>query len=404
MHPSLWRQAQLCLTNGLFEVTEGIYQVRGFDLSNMSIIEGDTGVIVIDPLVSAECAAAGLALYRGHRGDKPITGVVYTHSHADHFGGVMGVLPNGAGTVPILAPEGFMEHAVSENVYVGPAMTRRANYMYVDLLDPSPTGQVSTGLGIRVSAGSVGLLLPTVDITRTGQEETIDGVRIVFQITPGTEAPAEMNFHFPDRRAPVIAENATHNRSNPLTLRGALARDPRIWSHYLNEAISGSPPTRTSYSRPTTGPAGAQRHRPVRPNSVTSGTDLHDQTLRVLNQGATARDSPRTSDCHPRWTTLGIRAATTAPSATTSRRLYQRYLGGSTGIRQRSASRIRVVRDRVDVYRSAHDCAALALQWRAHPDRESQIGRRPRPVRHAHEGPTARVARRRRPRWHRPQR
>ena len=156
VHPSLWRQAQLCLTNGLFEVTEGIYQVRGFDLSNMSIIEGDTGVIVIDPLVSAECAAAALALYREHRGDKPVTGVIYTHSHADHFGGVLGVLPNGAGDVPILAPEGFMEHAVSENVYAGPAMTRRANYMYGDLLDPSPTGQVSTGLGIRVSQGSVG--------------------------------------------------------------------------------------------------------------------------------------------------------------------------------------------------------------------------------------------------------
>ncbi len=225
VHPSLWRQAQLCLTNGLFEVTEGIYQVRGFDLSNMSIIEGDTGVIVIDPLVSAECAAAGLALYRGHRGDKPVTGVVYTHSHADHFGGVMGVLPNGAGTVPILAPEGFMEHAVSENVYAGPAMTRRANYMYVDLLDPSPTGQVSTGLGIRVSAGSVGLLPPTVDITRTGQEETIDGVRIVFQITPGTEAPAEMNFHFPDRRAPSsLRAPPAAGRGDPL--RAGLRRRP----------------------------------------------------------------------------------------------------------------------------------------------------------------------------------
>jgi alkyl sulfatase BDS1-like metallo-beta-lactamase superfamily hydrolase len=332
VHPSLWRQAQLCLTNGLFEVTEGIYQVRGFDLSNMSIIEGDTGVIVIDPLVSAECAAAGLALYREHRGDKPVTGVVYTHSHADHFGGVMGVLPNGAGTVPILAPEGFMKHAVSENVYAGPAMTRRANYMYGDLLDPSPTGQVSTGLGIRVSAGSVGLLPPTVDITRTGQEETIDGVRIVFQITPGTEAPAEMNFHFPDRRALCMAENATHNLHNLLTLRGALVRDPRIWSHYLNEAIelfaADADVAFASHHWPTWGTN----------NIVTFLTEqrdlyayLHDQTLRLLNQGATgleiAEDFRLPPALDDAWHARGYYGSVSH----NVKAIYQRYLGWFDG-------------------------------------------------------------------------
>ena len=237
VHPSLWRQAQLCVTNGLFEVTDGIYQVRGFDLSNMTLVEGDTGVIVIDPLISAECAAGAIQLYREHRGDKPVTGVIYTHSHGDHFGGVLGVLPEGRGEVPIIAPEGFMEHAVSENVYAGTAMTRRASYMYGDVVGPGPRAQVSTGLGIRTSEGAISLIPPTVDITHTGQEETVDGVRIVFQITPGTEAPAEMNFLFPDHRALCMAENATHNLHNLLTLRGALVRDPRIWSRYLDEAI-----------------------------------------------------------------------------------------------------------------------------------------------------------------------
>ena len=159
--------------------------MRGFDLSNMTLVEGDQGVIAIDPLISAECAAAALALYRAHRGDRPVTGVIYTHSHADHFGGVMGVLPNGAGDVPVIAPHGFLENAVSENVYAGGAMKRRANYMYGAILDLSPTGQVSTGLGIRTSEGSVGLIPPTLDITHTGQEESVDGVRMVFQVTPG---------------------------------------------------------------------------------------------------------------------------------------------------------------------------------------------------------------------------
>ena len=163
--------------------------------------------------------------------------MIYTHSHADHFGGVQGILPDGAGDVPILAPEGFLEHAVSENVYAGVAMNRRAAYMYGAALERSARGQVSTGLGLATSEGALGLLAPTLDVTHTGQEEVIDGVRIVFQMTPGTEAPSEMNFHFPDRRALCMAENATHNLHNLLTLRGALVRDPRIWARYLDEAV-----------------------------------------------------------------------------------------------------------------------------------------------------------------------
>jgi alkyl sulfatase BDS1-like metallo-beta-lactamase superfamily hydrolase len=233
-NPSLWRQSQLCARHGLFEVTDGIYQVRGLDLSNMTIVEGDRGVIVIDPLISTEIAAAALALYRRHRGDQPVTGVIYTHSHGDHFGGVRGVVTD---DVPILAPAGFLEHAVQENVYAGAAMNRRAVYMYGAELAKTAEGQIGAGLGMTTSTGTVSLIPPTVDITHTGQQETIDGVLIEFQLTPGTEAPAEMNFLFPERRALCMAENATHNLHNLLTLRGALVRDPRIWARYLTEAI-----------------------------------------------------------------------------------------------------------------------------------------------------------------------
>lgn len=185
-NPSLWRQSRLCSDHGLFEVTEGIYQVRGFDLSNMTIVEGERGVLVIDPLLCAETAAAGLALYRGHRGDRPVTGVLYTHSHADHFGGVRGVVTDEevAAGVPVLAPEGFLEHAVSENVYAGTAMNRRAAYMYGAALPKGPRGQIGAGLGQTTATGAVGLIPPTRDITRTGQTETVDGIRMVFQLTP----------------------------------------------------------------------------------------------------------------------------------------------------------------------------------------------------------------------------
>ncbi|HYB89386.1 MAG TPA: MBL fold metallo-hydrolase, partial [Streptosporangiaceae bacterium] len=218
VNPSLWRQGQLTAIQGLFEVTGGIYQVRGADLSNITLVESANGVIVIDPLISQECASAALALYRAHRGDRPVTGVIYTHAHIDHFGGVLGVVDTGT-TVPIIAPEHFMEHAVSENVYAGVAMLRRGMYYGGDALRPGADGTIGMGLGPRGSTGTVGLIAPTVDITKTGQEENIDGVRIIFQLTPGTESPAEMNFFFPAQRALCLAENATHNLHNLLTLR-----------------------------------------------------------------------------------------------------------------------------------------------------------------------------------------
>ena len=332
VNPSLWRQAQLCAKHGLFQVTDGIYQVRGMDISNMTIVEGDTGVIVIDPLISAETAAASIALYRKNRGDRPVTGVIYTHSHADHFGGVEGVLPGGAGDVPILAPEGFMEHAVSENVYAGGAMNRRAAYMYGAMLDRSPVGQVSTGLGIATSDGALGLIPPTVDVTRTGQEETIDGVRIVFQVTPGTEAPSEMNFYFPAQRALCMAENATHNLHNLLTLRGALVRDPRIWARYLNEAIemfgAGTDVAFASHHWPTWGTENVTRYLSEQRDLYAY---LHDQTLRMLNNGSTGMEAAEDMQLPPAlenaWHARGYYGSVSH----NVKAIYQRYMGWFDG-------------------------------------------------------------------------
>ncbi|MEW2503524.1 alkyl sulfatase dimerization domain-containing protein [Amycolatopsis sp. NPDC047767] len=332
VNPSLWRQAQLCRTNGLYEVTTGIYQVRGFDISNMTLVEGGRGVIVIDPLISEECAAAAIALYRAHRGARPVTAVVYTHSHADHFGGVLGVLPDGAGDVPILAPAGFLENAVAENVYAGTAMSRRATYMYGITLDVSTTGQVSGGLGIATSTGRLGLLAPTVDITATGQEEVLDGVRVVFQLTPGTEAPAEMNFHFPDRRALCLAENATHNLHNLLTLRGALVRDPRVWAHYLDEAIelfgAGTDVAFAAHHWPTWGTARVAKFLSQQRDLYAY---LHDQTLRRLNQGATgieiAEDFTLPPELENAWHARGYYGSVSH----NVKAIYQRYLGWFDG-------------------------------------------------------------------------
>lgn len=291
VHPSLWRQSTLAAKQGLYEVVEGVYQVRGFDLSNISFIEGDTGVIVIDPLISTETAAGALALYREHRGDRAVTAVIYTHSHVDHFGGVLGVTSQAdvdAGKVAVLAPEGFVQHAVQENVYAGTAMTRRATYMYGTLLPIGTQGQVGCGLGQRTSTGEVAMIVPTLDITSTGETHTIDGVEIEFQMAPGTEAPAEMHFYFPRYRALCMAENATHNLHNLLTLRGALVRDPHVWSGYLTEAIDRyadkTDVVFASHHWPTWG-----RERIVEFLSLQRDlyAYLHDQTLRQLNQGYT---------------------------------------------------------------------------------------------------------------------
>ncbi|MFD3533280.1 alkyl/aryl-sulfatase [Streptomyces sp. NPDC058664] len=334
VNPSLWRQSRLVADHGLFEVVEGIYQVRGFDLSNMTVVEGERGVLVIDPLISAETAAAALALYRSHRGNRPVTGVLYTHSHVDHFGGVRGVLSadDVAAGVPVIAPSGFMAHAVSENVYAGTAMARRAAYMYGAALPKGERGQVGAGLGQTTSTGSVGLIPPTLDITRTGQTEIVDGIRMVFQMTPGTEAPAELNIHFPDHAALCLAENATHNLHNLLTLRGAEVRDPREWARYLTEAVD--------LFGDGTDVAFASHHWPVRGRTralefLSEQRDvyayLHDQTLRMLNQGLTPLEIAETIEMPPAlekaWHTHGYYGSVSH----NTKAVYQRYLGWFDG-------------------------------------------------------------------------
>ncbi len=336
VHPSLWRQSTLAAKQGLYEVVPGIYQVRGLDLSNITFVEGDTGIIVIDPLVSTEVAAAALELYRTHRGDdRRVVAVIYTHSHVDHFGGVLGVTSQAevdAGAVAVLAPEGFTAHAIQENVYAGPAMTRRATYMYGTLLARGPQGQVGCGLGQAPSTGEVALIVPTIDIQTTGEAHTIDGVEIEFQMAPGTEAPAEMHFYFPRFRALCMAENATHNLHNLLTLRGALVRDPHAWSGYLTEAIDTfadrADVVFASHHWPTWG-----REHIVKFLSLQRDlyAYLHDQTLRLLNQGYTGVEIAEMFQMPPAleqaWHTHGYYGSVSH----NVKAVYQRYMGWFDG-------------------------------------------------------------------------
>ena len=335
VNPSLWRQGQLNAIQGLFEVAEGIYQVRGLDLSNMTIVEGDSGVLVIDPLISCETAAAALALYREHRGERPVRGLLYTHSHVDHFGGARGIVSPeevASGRVPVLAPAGFLEHAVSENVFAGTAMTRRASYMYGAWLPKGPAGQVGAGLGHTASLGTVSLIAPTVEITETGQRETVDGIEISFQLTPGTEAPAEMNFLFGQRRALCIAENATHNMHNVLTPRGALVRDAHVWARYLDDAIemfgADADVVFAGHHWPRWG-----RDRIV--DFLSRQRDLygyiHDQTLRLLNKGLLPTEIAETLELPPglerEWHCRGYYGSLSH----NVKAVYQRYLGWFDG-------------------------------------------------------------------------
>ena len=240
VHPSLWRHAQLNNHHGLFEVRPGVWQVRGYDISNITFIEGKTGWIVIDPLTVEATARAGYDLISEHLGHKPVVAVIYTHSHTDHFGGVRGVTSQedvDAGRCMIIAPVGFLHETVGENVIAGPAMARRATYQFGPLLPPAPTGHIDCGLGGVIPMGAPGLIAPTHDITYTGEEMVVDGVRIVFQLTPETEAPAEMNFYFPDLKALCMAENCSHTMHNLVPIRGALVRNSLAWSKYINESI-----------------------------------------------------------------------------------------------------------------------------------------------------------------------
>jgi alkyl sulfatase BDS1-like metallo-beta-lactamase superfamily hydrolase len=335
VNPSLWRQAQLVAIDGLFEVVPGIYQVRGFDLSNVTFVEGDSGVLVIDPLLTSETAAAALALYRQHRGERPVVGVIYTHSHVDHFGGVKGVTSQAdvdAGRCTIIAPEGFLDHAVAENVYAGTAMGRRSGYMYGAALDRGPEGQVGAGLGQTTSTGAITLIAPTDSVVATGEERIVDGIRMEFQLTPGTEAPAEMNVLFPDHAALCMAENTTHVLHNVLTIRGALVRDARVWSRYITEAIDRfgerTDVVFASHHWPTWGRQRAMGFLALQRDLYAY---LHDQTLRMLNKGMVGSEIAEAMQMPPAleaaWHARGYYGSVSH----NVKAIYQRYMGWYDG-------------------------------------------------------------------------
>jgi alkyl sulfatase BDS1-like metallo-beta-lactamase superfamily hydrolase len=294
VNPSLWRHLGLLRKHGLFKVAPGIWQVRGFDISVMSIIEGKTGFILVDPLTVTEASAAAMALVKEHVGNKPVVAVIYTHSHADHFGGVKGVISQAdvdAGKVQVIAPSGFMEHAVSENLTAGLAMSRRAVYQFGTTIPAGPTGQAGAGIGARISTGSLSLIAPTKTIKNTGEVLTIDGVRFEFQVTLGTEAPAEMNFFLPDFGALCLAENANVTMHNLLPPRGAQVRDAKAWAGYLTESqrLYGSRTTVlfNSHGWPRLGKEAIVSY-------LSSHRDaykyLHDQSVRLMNKGFNAAE------------------------------------------------------------------------------------------------------------------
>jgi linear primary-alkylsulfatase len=290
--PSLWRQSRLNMNHGIFEVVPGVYQIRGLDIANMTLIEGDSGVIVVDTLTSIEGARAAMQLYFRHRGQRPVAAVIFTHTHTDHWGGARGVIDDemlASGKVPLIAPNLFMEHAVSENIIAGPAMLRRAQYQFGPLLAKGTRGQVDCGLGKSMAAGSAALLRPTDLVMATGDRRTIDGLEFEFQMAPNSEAPAEMHFFIPRYKLLNLAENCTHNFHNLLPFRGADVRDALAWSKYLNEA-----------AQLWGGKADAmcgQHHWPVWGTEridtmIRQQRDLykfaHDQTIRLMNHGLTA--------------------------------------------------------------------------------------------------------------------
>ncbi|NJR78586.1 MBL fold metallo-hydrolase [Sphingomonas sp. 36D10-4-7] len=290
VHPSLWRHARLLARHGLFRVTDRIYQVRGFDLANLTVVRGARGWIVIDVLSTAETARAAMALVRERLGDRPVSAVVITHSHSDHFGGIDGVLSAAeqrAGTVPVLAPAGFFEEAVSENLVAGPAMQRRASYQFGTGLGIGSRASMGSGIGPALPGGTRGLPRPTREIARDGEEMAIDGVRLRFQLTPGTEAPAEMNVGFPDWKVIDMAENANVTQHNILTPRGAQVRDTRAWVAGLTAAIERNADAEVmiaSHGWPRFGRAAVRdyliKHRDAY-------AFLHDQTVRWMNKGLT---------------------------------------------------------------------------------------------------------------------
>lgn len=294
VNPSLWRQSQINGISGLFKVTDRMYQVRSQDISNITFIEGDTGIIVIDPLVTPNAAKASLNLYFKHRPQKPIVAVIYTHSHTDHYGGVKGIISEAdvkAGKVQIIAPAGFMDEAISENVLAGNIMSRRAFYSYGLLLPHNAQGDIGNGLGVTLTTGDPTIIAPTRSITKTGEKLNIDGLDFEFLMAPGSEAPSEMHLYIPALKALCTAENSTHTLHNFYTLRGAKTRDTAKWTNYLNETLDKWGSQAEVLFMPHTWPVWGNQHIN---DYIGKYRDtiryIHDQTLHLANQGYTMNE------------------------------------------------------------------------------------------------------------------
>ncbi|UCG67859.1 MAG: MBL fold metallo-hydrolase, partial [Deltaproteobacteria bacterium] len=331
VNPSLWRNAQLCKKAGLYKVTDRVYQVRGYDLSNITFVQGDKGWIVFDPLICAETAKAAYDLVTEHLGKKPVLAVIYSHTHVDHYGGVRGVVDEAdvkSGKVKIIAPEEFMEHAISENVTAGNAMSRRAIYMYGALLPRGEKGGVNGGLGMTTSTGTAGVIEPTDIVTKTGQEITVDGVKMVFQMTPGAEAPAEMNTYFPQFKWLWLAENCTATLHNLYTLRGAQVRDGKKWASYIDEAIDlygkEAEVVFQSHHWPRWGNAIIIDYMKKQRDAYKY---IHDQAVRLLNHGYTSTEIAEMLELPPEIGNVWFNRGYYGTVKHDAKAVYQRYMG-----------------------------------------------------------------------------
>lgn len=335
VNPSLWRNAQLNLHYGLFEVTDGIYQVRGYDLANITFIRGNKGWVVFDTGSTPETAKAAYALVSEKLGKFPVTAIMYSHSHVDHYGGVKGLVSEAdvaSAAVEIIAPQGFMEHAVAEGVIAGNAMTRRSTYMYGALLPRNAQGSVGAGLGMTNAFGPPSLIAPTMEISQTGERHIIDGIEMVFQMTPGAEAPAEMNIYLPQYRALWMAENTTRTMHNILTLRGALVRDPLIWSKYINETIQ--------LYADKTDVRFQSHHWPQWGNAdivedLKKQRDLyrfiHDRSVNMMNKGYVGEEIAEKIELPPELETYWGGRGYYGTLRHNARAVYQRYMGWYDG-------------------------------------------------------------------------
>ncbi|MCC6480022.1 alkyl/aryl-sulfatase [Sphingorhabdus sp.] len=331
VNPSLWRHMKILRQHGLYKVTDNIWQVRGFDVSNMTVIKGQTGWILIDPLTTRETAAAALELVNKELGTRPVTGLIYSHSHGDHFGGARGVTSEAdikAGKVAIVAPEHFIEETASENIMAGAAMSRRGNFQFGTGLTPGPQGQMGSGIGIGVSRGEITLLTPTDTILKTGDRRTIDGVELEFQMVPETEAPAEMNVYVPAARTFLAAEIATCSLHNILTPRGAKVRDALAWSQYLGDAVNlyagRSDAIISSHCWPRFGQKEVESWLSGHRDNYRY---LHDQTVRLMNKGFTPTEIAEQLKAPPALANQWFNRGYYGTYSHNSKAVYQRYLG-----------------------------------------------------------------------------